>query len=117
MVGQSEYSFTPECRQKSAFPLSVQPRSTQTSLTLTQLRVLQHVESDKLLRVHALQTQNLNARAGETTLGSFGGTLHEQDDGCRGHSLVNGRPSLGGQETGMEDRGKSEGRGTDGVQR
>lgn len=89
----------------------------QISLTLTQLRVLQHVESDKLLGIHALQTQDLNACAGETALWSLGGTLHEQDDGCRGHSLVNSGLGLGGQETGVEDRGEGEGRGADGVQR
>lgn len=89
----------------------------QLSLTLTQLRVLQHVKSDKLLGIHALQAQNLDACAGKAALGSLGGTLHEQDDGCRGHGLVNSRLGLGGQETGVEDRGESEGRGADGVQR
>lgn len=64
-----------------------------------------------------MQTEDLNAGTGEAALGSFGCTLHEQDDRCGGYGLVDCRLGLGGQEAGMEDRGESEGRGADGVQR
>lgn len=78
--------------------------------TLAQLRILQNIERDKLLRVDSLQAQDLDACAGETALRSLRGPLHEENDGGGGNRLVNRGPRFGGQESGVEDRGELEGR-------
>ena len=84
---------------------------------MTQLGVLQDIESDKLLRVHALEAEDLDARTGKAALGRLGGSLHEEHDRRRGDSLVDCGLGLGGQEAGVEDGGEGKGWGADGVQR
>lgn len=60
--------------------------------------ILQNVESSELLRVDALQTEDLDGRARETTLRRLGRALHEQHDGRGGDGLVDGGAHFGRQE-------------------
>lgn len=100
MVGQSEYSLIPIASQLHSYP---RPRRNPVwILTLPQLRILQHVKSNKLLRIHALQAQDLDGGPGEAALGRLGRTLHEEDNGRRGNGLVDGGPRLIGEQTGLE---------------
>lgn len=68
--------------QRIAYP------SVRESLTSPKLLILQHIECRELLRVDALQTEDLNGGARETALRCLGGTLHEQHHGRRGDGLV-----------------------------
>lgn len=62
--------------------------SIRKSLTSPKLLILQHIERCELLRVDALQTENLDGGARETALRCLGGTLHEQNYGRGGDGLV-----------------------------
>lgn len=70
--------------------------------SLAQLRVLQDVEGRKLVGADALDAEDLDDGAGEAALGRFGGSLHEEHDGRRGHGLVDGAASGIGQQSHLE---------------
>jgi len=56
--------------------------------TSSKLFILKHIERRELLRVDALQAQDLDRRAREAALRSLGGALHEQHHGRGSNGLV-----------------------------
>lgn len=66
--------------------------------TLPEVLILQHVEGSELLGVDALEAEDLDGGARETTLRRLGRTLHEEDDGRGSDGLVDRGANLGGQE-------------------
>lgn len=77
--------------------------------SLPQLRVLQDVEGRKLVGADALDAEDLDDGAGEAALGRFGRSLHEEDDGRRGHGLVDGAASGIGQQSHLQGRERRDG--------
>lgn len=65
---------------------------------LAQLRILEDVEGGELVRVDALQAQDLDGGAGEAALGGLGGALHEEHDGRRADGLLDRGARLVGEE-------------------
>ena len=66
--------------------------------TRSKLLILEHVERGELLRVDALEAENLDCGAREATLRCLGRSLHEQHDGRGGDGLVDRCADFGGQE-------------------
>jgi hypothetical protein len=56
--------------------------------TSSKLLVLKHIERRELLRVDALEAEDLDRRTREAALRSLGSALHEQDHGRRSDGLV-----------------------------
>lgn len=64
--------------------------------TLSQLLVLQDVEGGKLLRVHALQAEDLDAGARKAALRHLRRAFHEEHHGRGADGFVDGGARLGG---------------------
>jgi hypothetical protein len=56
--------------------------------TSSKLLILKHIERRELLRVDALEAEDLDRRAREAALRGLGSALHEQHHGRRSDGLV-----------------------------
>lgn len=72
--------------------------------SLAELRVLEDIEGGKLFGVDALDAEDLDRGARETTLRRLGSSLHEEDHRSRGNGFIDGGSCLVGDEAHLERR-------------